>query len=172
MEFEDILAIKEEKFTVGEKNLNIFKLLYDRNFFNRNLTLLDKYYFSFNSLFEKFQKYKIQIYRDMSRDSRANASKRPEGQSMDRFETFSPGELNFNDLINVAAGRFTPQMVYMQINVDRANDNTNNSEINEDDICYREGLSNKSSMAENYNQSTKEIEEFLKLALTKQEEKY
>jgi hypothetical protein len=44
--------MKEEKYIdKREKELNIFKLLYDKNFFNKNLTLLDKYFFSFNSLF-------------------------------------------------------------------------------------------------------------------------
>lgn len=70
--------MKEEKYSEKRiKDLNIFQLLYDRNFFNRNLTLLDKYFFSFNSVLEKFQKYKIRVYRDISRESRVNVNKKP-----------------------------------------------------------------------------------------------
>ncbi len=38
--------------------------------------------------------------------------------------------------MNVASGRFTPEIVYQQLNLDRANDNTNQSEIQEDEIAY------------------------------------
>jgi hypothetical protein len=85
MEFDDILEMRDEKYSdKREREMNIFQLLYDKDFFNRNLTTLDKYFFSFNSLLEKFQKFKIKIYRDISRESRVNVSKKPEGKS-DRF---------------------------------------------------------------------------------------
>jgi hypothetical protein len=74
--------------------------------------------------------------------------------------------------MNVAAGRFTPESVYSQMHMDRPNDNANNSEIDDDDVVYNDNTLNRSMMAENYNQSIKEIEEFLKLALTKKETQY
>lgn len=78
MEFDHIIEMKEEKYSDKRiKDMNIFQLLYDRNFFDRNLTILDKYFFSFNSMMEKFQKFKIKVYRDISRESRVNINKRP-----------------------------------------------------------------------------------------------
>jgi hypothetical protein len=82
--------MKEEKYSDKRvKDMNIFQLLHDRNFFNRNLTLLDKYFFSFSSMMEKFQKFKFKIYRDISRESRVNVNKKPEGKVLNRFEPFS-----------------------------------------------------------------------------------
>jgi UDP-N-acetylglucosamine 2-epimerase len=72
----------------------------------------------------------------------------------------------------VAAGRYTPEIVYLQLNLDRANDAANNSEINEEEIVYGENTANIATVAENFNQSVKEVEEFLKLTLTKKEQNY
>jgi hypothetical protein len=90
LEFDAIIEMKEDKYSDKRiRDMNIFQLLHDRNFFNRNLTILDKYFFSFNSMMEKFQKLKIRVYRDISRESRVNANKKPEGKLSNRFEPFS-----------------------------------------------------------------------------------
>lgn len=90
----------------------------------------------------------------------------------DNFDAFTPSELNFNDLINVAAGRYTPEIVYQQLNMDRANDNLNSSEFNDEEVIFKDNMASKSMKAESHDQSIKEVEEFLRLALTKKEQKY
>lgn len=58
--------------------------------------------------------------------------------------------------MNVASGRFTPEIVYSQMHFDRMNDNTN-TDNDEEEVIYKDGSWNRSTLAENQNQSMKEI---------------
>lgn len=69
----------------------------------------------------------------MSREARKIINKKP-NLDVENMEPFDISNLNFDDILNVAAGRFTPEYVGGSVNPYKQREQY--SEIDSDDIVY------------------------------------
>jgi hypothetical protein len=75
MSFDDIVNIKEDNYYVKhQKSINIFSLLHGEPDI-LDSSILDRFYFSYVSHFEKREKYRAYTNRDLSQKARTEVKK-------------------------------------------------------------------------------------------------
>ena len=123
--------------------MNLFRAIHlsKDEFYLKDKPLYD-HKFAFTSVMEKINKMKVFFVRDLSQEARCNARQTPEhtGDIKDHnFEAYDFNQLRFEDLINVASGRCTPEVVFNQFNHDKHDDKSDVlSEVeDETEIIYK-----------------------------------
>lgn len=141
--------------------------------------ILDKYFFSHLSLANKFSSNNIFYIRQMSQLGR-NFSLDHCYKLPGRVDYLISKEISVNieninceDLINIASGRFTPEIVYKLVNDIGINDEEQkNIGSSNKEIDYRKETYNNSMNFDNGNIQKQEILDYLKKPNNKEENKY
>lgn len=112
--------------------------------------VLNQFYFCHNSTIDKLNQFKSNTLRDISKSAR-NYITDPKFTHTNRLDhisskelSFKISQLNLEDLLSVATGRFSPEIVYKTANeIELREDVLVKSEISLDSIAYNDSTRNK-----------------------------
>lgn len=182
LEIEQIALFQEENFFMkNRKRINIFKLTEAGDHCIGALDYLRKHKFEFNGMIERNYKFRIPIYRDLSRLARMVMMGGSRNESI--LDYVYADELNINskwvqfgDLISVCSNRLTSELIYSIINSsDNVPEEYFDNESEEDKeifIPYHKKTRNKQANFVNDNDEAQEIEVFKHVDLSEQDNKY
>jgi hypothetical protein len=147
LSFDQILALSDKNYYVNNQGpINIFEFMHGNHRSILSRDILTKFYFNFTSCLDKLQRFKIQIYRELSLIGRTLVFKTNIPKSV-RLDVLNSNEMSVNlkdirfaDLISISSGRLDPSLVYSILYEGNAQkDASPNSSLvdEEDDIHYR-----------------------------------